>query len=170
MPEELLNEKMSTNNINNNSNNSFAEKQINSKTEVTDNSSKTNELENQQRMEILENQVKILTNAMSTLAGVKTKQFKNKNGVKKQKSVNQSLSKKRKRTPNNNAVRTSPPKQQKVRKESPQKKKKTNYVVDEDDDKSNMSLVPSPIAFQYNDMEDLKQLKTDLENLDGIQN
>jgi hypothetical protein len=169
MPEELLNEKMSTNNTNNNSNNSFAEKQMNSKIEVTDNSLKANELENQQRMQILENQVKILTNAMSTLAGVKTKQLKNTIGVKKQKSVNQSSSKKRKKT-SNNANKTSPPKQHKVRKESPQKKKKTNYVVDEDDDKSNMSLVPSPIAFQYNDMEDLKQLKTDLENLDGIQN
>lgn len=107
--------------------------------------------ENQERMRKLEDQVKLLMGAMSALTnGPKV----SKNGAKRHKSSKKKrVRKSTQKSANNRAKR-----QRKTQMESEEE--------GEDYDESN--VMPSPISFQYDDMEDLKQLKTDLENLNGI--
>ena len=136
---------------------------------------------NQARMQILESQVKHLTNAMTVLTGLSRKLTKN--GAKRV-SLERSESKKRirKRTTNGSSKSSSAKVNSNAKKSKSsvnnnrRNDSKLHEEVDEYDDveddvfeeKINTNLVPSPITFQYNDMEDLKQLKTDLENLNGL--
>ena len=164
IPEHLLNEKLATNQSNSHQNNNSIEHNshnTNNNKQKDSNKSVDNETSSEsiQRMKLLETQVKLLTSTISALTGIDTKQItgKPKNGGLKR---------------NNGAVRrrTSKSTAKKSNKTSAKSLKHELFGDDDDEDDSDLDSPPiqSPIVFNPNDMQDLQQLKTDLENLDGL--
>lgn len=106
------------------------------------------------RMKLLETQVRLLTSTLTALTGIDAKTLtKPKNGQKKAAP---------KRNPKANRVGAN-------RRQSSVAKRVDELDDDDEDDESDEELMisPSPISFNPNDMEDLQQLKIDLENLNG---
>ncbi|CAG2114237.1 unnamed protein product, partial [Medioppia subpectinata] len=168
IPEELLKEKLITNNHqnghqnnshsnghnNNTHNNRHKEKETNGETDG----------ESIDRMRLLETQVRLLSTTISALTGIDTNKLKPKNGVKK--SATNGNSRRKRPTPKSNGHRNG--------NANHHKKQKTEYLngndIDDeeyDEEEEDEPLAPSPIAFDANDLDDLQQLKTDLENLDA---
>ena len=153
IPEELLNEKLIV------SQNSHHHSHQNgtSSSEHKKESPEESNIENS-RMKLLETQVRLLTSTLTALTGIDTKTLKPKNGQKK------STVKKMTNRANN---RRKPSTSKRVEEESDDE---SNDDDSDDSDLSDDELVtsPSPVVFDVNNMEDLQQLKIDLENLDGM--
>ena len=155
IPEELLKEKLTTNHNQSSSHNSSNNSEHQSQHKHKEVEPEVGSIEHQ-RMKLLETQVKLLSSTISALTGIDTKILKPKIGYKKT---------------NNNRNRNKPTnrvnnRQNKSR--TPNRKNSKSVVEEEEEEEEDFTISPSPIAFNHEDMDDLQQLKTDLENLDGL--
>lgn len=160
IPEELLKEKLTVNHNNNHhhSHQNGGSGSDHSKREAPDEAN----IENS-RMKLLETQVRLLTSTLTALTGFDAKTLKPKNGQKKsnaKKAVNRT----------NNRRKPSTSKRADNDESDDDDDDEEEDESDDDLDESDDELVasPSPVVFDPLNMEDLQQLKTDLENLDGM--